>query len=124
MKSNYTDNSPEQSSMASEPAAMTYAVTPQQVGGVSYEKVWKMAQKLSQEEKERMARQLLGEPACRKKVDVRLKGRSLTDEELEKELEGLPSWDEVEHPDLSDVDYSQVRKALGGRVIKSIEKWL
>ena len=56
------------------------------------------------------------------KVHMRPGKCALTDEELEKELEGLPSWDEVEHPDLSDVDYTQVQKALSGRVMVLLPK--
>ena len=51
----------------------------------------------------------------------------LNDEELEKALEGLPSWDEVEHPDLSflsKADYSKAARHMSRRTIKGIEKWL
>lgn len=62
------------------------------------------------------------EKAQKLKAHMRPGKRALTDEELEKELEGLPSWDEVEHPDLSDVDYTQVQKALSGRVMVLLPK--
>ncbi len=51
----------------------------------------------------------------------------LNDEELEKALEGLPSWDEVEHPDLSfltKADYGNAVRHMSHRTIKGIEKWL
>lgn len=50
--------------------------------------------------------------------------RTKTDEELEAELSKYPSWDEKEHPDLSNVDYKQYRHRKSARTIKAISKWL
>ena len=47
-----------------------------------------------------------------------------SDEELEAELSKFPSWDEKEHPDLSNVDYRQYRHTKSPRTIKAISKWL
>ena len=52
------------------------------------------------------------------------KYRTKSDEELEAELSKFPSWDEKEHPDLSNVDYRQYRHTKSPRTIKAISKWL
>ncbi|MBQ6965592.1 MAG: hypothetical protein IJP82_07900 [Bacteroidaceae bacterium] len=49
---------------------------------------------------------------------------ALSDAELEAELSQFPLWEEVQHTDLSDVDYRKVEKALGGVTIKEPRKWL
>jgi len=54
-------------------------------------------------------------------------GHQLSDDELAKELEGLPSFDEVEHPDLSmltEDDYKYAIRKMQRRPIKGIRKWL
>lgn len=52
------------------------------------------------------------------------KYRTKTDEELAAELSQFPSWDETEHPDLSNVDYRQYKHKKSPRTIKAISKWL
>ena len=52
------------------------------------------------------------------------KYRTKTDEELDAELSNYPSWDEIEHPDLTTVDYKQYKHKKSSRTIKAISKWL
>ena len=52
------------------------------------------------------------------------KYRTKTDEELAAELSQFPSWDETEHPDLSNVDYRQYKHKKSPRTIKAVSKWL
>ena len=52
------------------------------------------------------------------------KYRTKTDEELAAELSQFPSWDETEHPDLSNVDYRQYKHKKSPKVIKTVSKWL
>ena len=52
------------------------------------------------------------------------KYRTKTDEELAAELSQFPSWDETEHPDLSNVDYRQYKHKKSPKVIKAVSKWL
>ncbi len=54
----------------------------------------------------------------------RSKYRSKTDEELALELSKYPSWDDLEHPDLANVDYRQYKHKKSPRTIKAISKWL
>ncbi len=64
------------------------------------------------------------QPKPQKKLKFR---HILSDEELEKELEGLPSWDEVEHPDLSFLtkeDYNYAIRKMARKPMNGIEKWL
>ena len=53
------------------------------------------------------------------------KYRTKTDAELSAELSQFPSWDEMDHPDLSNIDYRQYNKhKKSPRTIKAISKWL
>ena len=52
------------------------------------------------------------------------KYRDKTDDELAAELSQFPSWDEIEHPDLSCVDYRRYKHRKSGKTIKTISKWL
>ena len=52
------------------------------------------------------------------------KYRTKTDEALAAELSQFPSWDETEHPDLSNVDYRQYKHKKSPKVIKAVSKWL
>ena len=52
------------------------------------------------------------------------KYRTKTDEELAAELSHFPSWDETEHPDLSNVDYRQYKHKKSPKAIKAVSKWL
>ena len=52
------------------------------------------------------------------------KYRTKTDEELAAELSQFPSWDETEHPDLSNVDYRQNKHKKSPKAIKAVSKWL
>jgi len=52
------------------------------------------------------------------------KYRTKTDEELSAELSQFPSWDEKEHPDLTNVDYRQYKHKKSLRTIKAIYLWL
>ena len=56
--------------------------------------------------------------------EYRSKYRAKTDAELSAELSQFPSWDEVEHPDLSNIDYRQYKHKKSSRTIKAISKWL
>jgi hypothetical protein len=47
-----------------------------------------------------------------------------TDAELSAELSQFPSWDETEHPDLSNIDYRQYKHKKSPRTVKAISKWL
>ena len=51
------------------------------------------------------------------------KYRTKTDEELAAELSQFPSWDETEHPDLSNVDYRQYKHKKSPKAIKAVSKW-
>ena len=65
---------------------------------------------------------LKGKPATAK--EYRSKYRAKTDAELSAELSQFPSWDEMEHPDLSNIDYRQYKHKKSPRTIKAISKWL
>ena len=52
------------------------------------------------------------------------KYRTKTDEELAAELSQFPSWDETEHPDLSNVDYRPYKHKKSPKAIKAVSKWL
>ena len=52
------------------------------------------------------------------------KYRTKTDAELSAALSQFPSWDEMEHPDLSNIDYRQYKHKKSPRTIKAISKWL
>lgn len=54
----------------------------------------------------------------------RSKYRTKTDAELSSELSKFPSWDEMEHADLSNVDYRHYKHKKSSKTIKSISKWL
>ena len=56
--------------------------------------------------------------------EYRSKYRAKTDAELSAELSQFPSWDETEHPDLSNIDYWQYKHKKSPRTIKAISKWL
>ena len=56
--------------------------------------------------------------------EYRSKYRTKTDAELSAELSQFPSWDEMEHPDLSNIDYRQYKHKKSPRTIKAISKWL
>lgn len=107
--------------MANEPA-VSYA------SAVSHEqaldRVWVMLQTLSLEDKRQVAKQLMDELVAQPKgtYHVVSVGHQLSDEELAKKLENLPSFDEVEHPDLSNVDYGEIQRALSGRLPKGTGK--
>ena len=65
---------------------------------------------------------LKGKPATAK--EYRSKYRAKTDAELSAELSQFPSWDETEHPDLSNIDYRQYKHKKSPRTIKAMSKWL
>ena len=52
------------------------------------------------------------------------KYRSKTDEELAAALAQYPSWDEIGHAGLSDIDYRQYKHKKSSKTIKAISKWL
>ena len=56
--------------------------------------------------------------------EYRSKYRAKTDAELSAELSQFPSWDETEHPDLSNIDYRQYKQKKSPRTVKAISKWL
>ena len=58
------------------------------------------------------------------KETYRSKYRTKTDAELSAELSQFPSWDEIKHADLSDVDYRHYKHKKSPTTIKSISKWL
>lgn len=65
---------------------------------------------------------LKGKPVTAK--EYRSKYRAKTDAELSAELSQFLSWDETEHPDLSNIDYRQYKHKKSPRTIKAISKWL
>ena len=52
------------------------------------------------------------------------KSAPLSDEELAARLSQFPSWDEVEHADLSSVDYSNYKPFVSKKTKEVISKWL
>lgn len=58
------------------------------------------------------------------KETYRSKYRTKSDAELSAELSQFPSWDEITHADLSDVDYRHYKHKKSTKTIKSISKWL
>ncbi len=48
----------------------------------------------------------------------------LSDEELSARLASYPDWDETEHADLSQIDYSKYKPYRSPKAIKAMEKWL
>ena len=50
--------------------------------------------------------------------------RGLSDEELAAKLASFPNWNEVEHADLSQIDYSKYKPYRSPKVKKTMEKWL
>ena len=63
-------------------------------------------------------------PHVRVFIPIRSKYRTKTDAELSAELSQFPSWDEIKHADLSDVDYRHYKHKKSPTTIKSISKWL
>lgn len=47
-----------------------------------------------------------------------------TDEELEKDLAGLPSLEDCDYSYLDDIDYSKYKPVMSTSVAKIIRKWL
>ena len=54
----------------------------------------------------------------------RSKYRTKTDAELSEELSKFPSWDDVKHADLSDVDSRHYKHKKSAKTIQTISKWL
>ncbi len=52
----------------------------------------------------------------------RSKYREKTDEELAAELSQFPFWDEIDHPDLSSVDYRQYTHRKSAKTLKATSK--
>lgn len=52
------------------------------------------------------------------------KYRTKSDKELEAELSKFPFWDDIEHPDLNNIDYKQYKHIKSKKTIKAISKWL
>lgn len=59
-----------------------------------------------------------------KKRPYRSKYSCQTDEELERDLEGLPSLDDRDYSYLDDIDYSKYKPVMSPSMAKIIRKWL
>ena len=130
MDVNYREKAqePEETTVVGESAAAMYAVehvvhVPVNAHGRDIDwtalQTWLALQAQAYVEKEQQSTQPLRHQ--------RPSSRRLTDEELERELEGLPSWDDVEHPEMSFLtkeDYNNAIRKMARRPIKGIEKWL
>ena len=55
---------------------------------------------------------------------VKTKSESLSDEELAARLSQFPSWDEVDHTDLSSINYSNYKPFESPKTKEVISKWL
>ena len=55
---------------------------------------------------------------------VKTKSESLSDEELAARLSQFPSWDEVDHADLSSINYSNYKPFKSPKTKEVISKWL
>ena len=55
---------------------------------------------------------------------VKTKSESLSDEELAARLSQFPSWDEVDHTDLSSINYSNYKPFKSPKTKEVISKWL
>ena len=55
---------------------------------------------------------------------VKTKSESLSDEELAARLSQFPSWDEVDHADLSSINYSNYKPFESPKTKEVISKWL
>ena len=49
---------------------------------------------------------------------------ALSDEELAAVLSQYPSFDECDHPEMTDEQFHQVVRSLSGKVPQSVSKWL
>ena len=58
------------------------------------------------------------------KSKYKSKYRTMSDEELEADLSKFPFWDDMEHPDLSTVDYKLYKHKKNKKTINAISKWL
>lgn len=48
----------------------------------------------------------------------------MTDEELAEALAGYPAFDECDHKEMTDEQFHQIARSLGGKVPQSVSKWL
>ena len=55
---------------------------------------------------------------------VKTKSESLSDEEVAARLSQCPSWDEVDHTDLSSINYSNYKPFKSPKTKEVISKWL
>ncbi len=121
---NYIDRiqGEEAKSVAQEPVMDAY-VAEAPKSQISLDGLWVMLHTLDTDSKRWLMNRLSEDIKPRKTIKVRHR-HSLSDAELEAKLSGLPSWDEVQHPDLSNVDFQEVEKALGRVTAKNVKEWL
>lgn len=121
---NYIDKvqQEETASRVEEPVMDAY-VAEAQKSQISLDGLWVMLHTLDVDSKRWLMNRLSEDIKPTKTLKAHHK-HTLSDAELEAELSQFPSWEEVQHTDLSDVDYRKVEKALGGVTIKEPRKWL
>lgn len=89
---------------------------------MSMESIYEMLSSLTDTNKKWLADHLYQDIA-KNKVKTK-KSAPLSDEELAARLSQFPSWDEVEHADLSSVDYSNYKPFVSKKTKEVISKWL
>lgn len=85
------------------------------------ESIYEMLSSLSDTNKKWLADHLYQDISDTK---VTAKSNMVSDEELAARLSKFPSWEEVDHADLSSVDYAQYKPFASTKTKKIISKWL
>ena len=84
--------------------------------------IYEMLSSLTDTNKKWLADHLYQDIADKNKAVI--KDMAVSDEELATRLSQFPSWDEIEHADLSAVDYNQYKPYRSSKTANIISKWL
>lgn len=88
---------------------------------VSMKSIYEMLASLTDTNKKWLADHLYQDIADKNATNKR---EAVSDEELAARLSQFPSWDEMEHADLSAVDYNKYKPYRSSKTVNNISKWL
>ena len=89
---------------------------------MSMDSIYEMLSSLTDTNKKWLADHLYQDISKNKVTTTR--SEPLSDEELAARLSKFPSWDEVDHADLSSVDYSNYKSLVSQKTKEIFSKWL
>ena len=89
---------------------------------MSMDSIYEMLSSLTDTNKKWLADHLY-QDISKNKVTI-TRSEPLSDEELAARLSKFPSWDEVDHADLSSVDYSNYKPFVSQKTKEIVSKWL